>query len=167
MLRHLLSIALLPFVVVVLIPRWLLGAWSTADTRWIGGTIPSAAAHLAGILIFLAGFAFFAWCVSLFARLGKGTLAPWDPTRRLVVAGPYTYIRNPMISGVLAMLVGETVFLGSQVLGIWTLAFFLINDIYFRLLEEPGLERRFGASYLEYKTVVPRWIPADKPWKNV
>jgi protein-S-isoprenylcysteine O-methyltransferase Ste14 len=72
-----------------------------------------------------------------------------------------------MITGVLAMLAGETLFLGSRVIAIWTLAFFVINNIYFLLLEEPGLERRFGPSYLEYKSVVGRWLPAGKSWKNV
>jgi protein-S-isoprenylcysteine O-methyltransferase Ste14 len=166
-LRHLLAILLLPFMVVVMIPRWLLRGWSSSDTRWIDGTIPAAIAHLAGAAMFLVGFALFAWCVSLFARIGKGTLAPWDPTRRLVVAGPYRYVRNPMISGVLMMLAGEAAFLGSRAIATWALTFFVINNVYFVLLEEPGLERRFGAAYREYKAAVPRWLPGPKPWQNV
>ena len=165
--RHLLSILLLPFTMVVVIPRWLLRAYSVTDTRWIGGTAAAAAAQIAAIAVFLAGFALFAWCISLFVRVGKGTLAPWDPTRRLVIVGPYRYVRNPMITGVLAMLAGEAMFLGSQVLAIWTVTFFVINNVYFLILEEPGLERRFGASYLEYKSVVPRWLPGSRTWKNV
>jgi len=165
-LRHLLSILLLPFVVVVIIPRWLLRAWSASDTRWVGGTVAAAAAHIGGMVLFLAGFALFAWCVSLFARVGQGTLAPWDPTRRLVAVGPYRYVRNPMISAVLSMLLGEALFLGSRVIGIWAATFFVINNIYFRFSEEPGLERRFGAGYLEYKSGVRRWVPGRKPWKN-
>ena len=165
--RHLLAILMLPFMVVVIIPRWLLRAYSTTDTRWIGGTLASAVGRLSGALLLLAGLALFAWCLSLFARVGKGTLAPWDPTRRLVVVGPYQYVRNPMITGVLAMLAGEAMLLGSRVLAIWTLTFFVINNIYFLILEEPGLERRFGASYLEYKSVVPRWLPGSRKWKNV
>jgi protein-S-isoprenylcysteine O-methyltransferase Ste14 len=165
--RHLVSILVLPFTMVVLVPRWLLRGASSSDTRWIGGTLPASFAHVAGILIFVAGLALFAWCVSLFARIWQGTLAPWDPTKRLVVVGPYRFIRNPMITGVLTMLAGETIFLGSRVIGIWTLAFFVINNIYFLLLEEPGLERRFGASYVEYKSAVGRWLPGSTPWKNV
>jgi len=167
LLRHLLAILILPFMMVVMVPRWLVRGFSSSDTRWIDGTIPAAAAHIIGVLVFLAGFALFAWCISLFARIGKGTLAPWDPTKRLVVVGPYRYIRNPMITGVLAMLAGEAFFLGSRVIACWALAFFLINNIYFQLIEEPGLESRFGASYLEYKAVVPRWLPGDKRWENV
>jgi len=166
-LRHLFAILLLPFVVVVIVPRWLLRAWSMSDTRWVDGTLPAAFAHIAGIVVFLSGFALFVWCVSLFARVGQGTLAPWDPTRRLVAVGPYRYVRNPMISGVVTMLAGEGMFLGSRVIAIWAATFIAVNQVYFMLSEEPGLERRFGAAYLEYKAAVPRWIPTGTPWKNV
>jgi len=165
-LRHMLAILLLPFVVVLIIPRWLLRAWSVSDTRWIDGTMTASLSQLAGIVVFLTGFGLFAWCVSLFARVGQGTLAPWDPTRRLVAVGPYRYVRNPMISGVLTMLVGEMLFLGSRVIAIWAATFLGINQVYFMLLEEPGLERRFGTAYREYKLAVPRWIPRATPWQN-
>lgn len=165
-LRHLLAILLLPFVVVVIVPRWLLRVWSSSDTRWVDGTIAAAFAHISGVVLFLCGFALFAWCTSLFARVGEGTLAPWDPTRRLVAVGPYCYMRNPMITGVVAMLLGETLFLGSRVVGIWAATFIAINQIYFVISEEPGLERRFGAAYVEYKSAVPRWVPRARPWKS-
>jgi len=165
-LRHLLAILLLPFVVVVIIPRWLLRVWSVWDTRWVDGTFVAAFAHIAGIVVFLSGFALFAWCISLFARVGQGTLAPWDPTRRLVAVGPYRYMRNPMISGVVTMLAGEGIFLGSRVIAVWAATFIAINQVYFMLFEEPGLERRFGAAYREYKSAVPRWVPRATPWKD-
>jgi protein-S-isoprenylcysteine O-methyltransferase Ste14 len=164
-LRHLLAIMLLPFVVVVMIPRWLLRAWSVSDERWVDGTLAAAFAHIAGIVVFICGFALFAWCVSLFASVGQGTLAPWDPTRRLVAVGPYRYMRNPMISGVVAMLAGEGISLGSRVIAIWVATFIAINQVYFMFFEEPGLERRFGATYREYKSAVPRWVPRETPWK--
>jgi protein-S-isoprenylcysteine O-methyltransferase Ste14 len=163
--RHLFAILLLPFVMVVLVPRWILRAWSEWDTRWIGGTVAAALAHVAGIALFLFGLALFTWCVSLFARVGQGTLAPWDPTRRLVAVGPYQYVRNPMITAVVAMLLGEALHLGSRVVAVWAATFLVFNHIYFALLEEPGLERRFGAAYVEYKAAVPRWIPRSTPWR--
>ena len=104
--------------------------------------------------------------MSLFARVGQGTLAPWDPTRSLVSQGPYRHMRNPMISGVALMLVGQALFWRSIPLGIWALAFILINHIYFVFSEEPGLERRFGESYRRYNENVPRWIPRKKPWEG-
>jgi len=164
--RHLLAILLLPFMVVVVIPRWVIRAWAMSDTRWQPGLVATTG-YVAGAVIFLTGFAFFAWCIGLFARVGKGTLAPWDPTRRLVVTGPYRYVRNPMITGVLTMLVGESVTLGSRALAFWAATFFVINTIYFAILEEPGLELRFGDEYRRYKSSVPRWIPRRTPWENV
>ena len=71
-----------------------------------------------------------------------------------------------MISGVVTMLIGEALLHGSRVIAIWAAMFIVINQVYFVLLEEPGLERRFGAAYLEYKSTVPRWIPRATPWKN-
>ena len=100
----------------------------------------------------------------LFARIGRGTLAPWDPTRHLVVEGPYRHVRNPMITAVLAVLAGEAALFGSPPLLIWCAAFFAINHVFFRLHEEPGLERRFGEEYRAYKRNVPRWLPRRAPW---
>jgi protein-S-isoprenylcysteine O-methyltransferase Ste14 len=113
--------------------------------------------------VFLAGFALFAWCVALFARVGRGTLAPWDPTRALVAVGPYRYVRNPMITGVATMLAGEALFWRSGAVAVWAAAFVVINHLYFILSEEPGLERRFGEPYREYRRTVPRWIPRLPP----
>ena len=164
--RHLLSVLLLPFMVVVVIPHWLFRAWAMSDTHWTPGAI-SVAGEIAGALVFLAGFALFVWCLSLFARIGKGTLAPWDPTRQLVAVGPYRYVRNPMISAVITMLIGEAMLHGSRVLAVWAAVFFLLNVVVFVVFEEPDLERRFGDEYRRYKAAVPRWIPRLRPWENV
>lgn len=165
LLRHLLSILLLPFIVVAVVPAWLLNSMSGA-TRWSTSPSLDGLLCLAGIALLGGGFGLFSWCVSLFARVGRGTLAPWDPTRTLVAIGPYRYVRNPMISGVAMMLLGEALLWGSLGLGLWACAFISINHIYFVLAEEPGLEKRFGASYRLYKTHVPRWIPRLKPWSG-
>lgn len=156
--RHLLAVLLLPFVVVVVVPWWILTSLTEWDLQWTLWS-PSPVAQVAGLIAFVAGLGLFAWCFVLFARIGKGTLAPWDPTRRLVAVGPYRYVRNPMISGVAAMLLGEAWFFGSALLAGWVLLFILVNHLYFLVSEEPGLERRFGAAYTEYKESVPRWLP--------
>jgi len=100
----------------------------------------------------------------LFVTVGKGTLAPWDPTQKLVVAGVYRHVRNPMIGGVFCVLLGEAVLWASLSLLCWFLFFLLLNLIYIPLLEEPRLERRFGQDYLLYKANVRRWIPRWRPW---
>jgi protein-S-isoprenylcysteine O-methyltransferase Ste14 len=113
----------------------------------------------AGFALALGGFALWAWTVRLFASVGRGTLAPWDPTRNLVAVGPYRHVRNPMISGVLGVLTGEALAFGSVSLVVWAAAFLAVNHVYFLAVEEPGLRRRFGAAYEEYRRSVPRWIP--------
>ena len=99
------------------------------------------------------------WTIRLFAHEGEGTLAPWDPPSTFVVNGPYRVVRNPMISGVIAILLGESLVLGSRGVATWAVAFALINVFYIPLLEEPMLVARFGESYREYKRTVPRWVP--------
>ena len=158
LLRHLLAISLLPFMVVVIVPAWLLNNVA-GDTRWSEPLLIGWLLRAIGLLLFAVGFGLFSWCVSLFARVGGGTLAPWDPTHNLVAIGPYRYVRNPMISGVVAMLLGEALLWGSIALGLWACVFIAINHVYFVLIEEPGLEQRFGESYRAYTTTVPRWIP--------
>lgn len=156
-LRHLLAVLLLPFMVVVAAPYWLLTSWAAADTRW-------TSLWPLGVVLGVCGLALFGWCVGLFGRVGQGTLAPWDPTRKLVAVGPYKYVRNPMITGVAAMLLGEALLFGSLLIGLWLLLFGLVNHTYFVLSEEPGLAQRFGESYRTYKANVPRWIPRLRPW---
>jgi protein-S-isoprenylcysteine O-methyltransferase Ste14 len=116
------------------------------------------------VVLFLGGLGLFVGSVGLFARVGRGTLAPWDPTRNLVAVGPYRYVRNPMISGVALMLLGEALFWSSTAVGLWAGGFLIINHVYFILAEEPGLEQRFGDAYRDYKAHVPRWIPRARPW---
>ena len=162
LLRHLLAIALLPFVVVVLVPRWLLEREPLHGL----GAAPALvlAGQVCGAVVFALGFTLFLWCVLLFARVGRGTLAPWDPTRRLVVVGPYRHVRNPMICSVATMLAGEALFFRSVSIGLWLLIFVAINHTYFLLLEEPGLVGRFGEEYERYRAHVPRWLPRRRGW---
>ena len=159
--RHLLAIALLPFVVVVVVPRVLL-AGDPLDVTMSSTLL--APGRMTGALLFAGGFALFLWCVLLFARVGRGTLAPWDPTRRLVVVGPYRHVRNPMITAVGTMLAGEALYFESVPIGVWLLFFVAINHTYFLLLEEPGLVARFGEEYERYRNAVPRWVPRWQGW---
>ncbi|HXV32690.1 MAG TPA: isoprenylcysteine carboxylmethyltransferase family protein [Gaiellaceae bacterium] len=154
--RHVRAIGLLPFVVTVVVPGLLL--WRS------GAGLGRPVLAVAGIALVALGLALVVWTVALFARVGRGTLAPWDPTSRLVVAGPYRHVRNPMISGVLAIVLGEAALFGSWALLVWFAAVFAVNAAYFPLVEEPGLRKRFGADYDAYKANVPRWLPRLRPW---
>ncbi len=119
-----------------------------------------------GLVFLLAGLALAVKTSRLFLTLGQGTPAPWEPPKKLVVAGPYRYVRNPMISGMIAILIGESLVFGSWLIFIWALIFFAANMIYFPWFEEKGLIKRFGQDYLEYKKNVPRWIPRLRPWEK-
>ena len=120
--------------------------------------------RIAGLCIIAAGILLFANSLRRFASEGEGTLAPWDPPRRLVIRGPYRYVRNPMISGVLIILLGEAMFLLSRPHAVWTLSFLAINAVVIPLFEEPQLKARFGAEYIEYCKHVPRLVPRLTPW---
>ena len=120
---------------------------------------------LLGVPLVVAGFLMWLWTVRLFARIGKGTLAPWDPTTQLVVEGPYAHVRNPMIAGVLAALVGEALVFGSTAIAIWAVIFAAVNHVFFLVYEEPAVERRFGEEYRVYKQNVPRWLPRRTAWR--
>jgi protein-S-isoprenylcysteine O-methyltransferase Ste14 len=154
-LRHLLSVLVLPFTVAVVVPYVLLG-------REIGGS--AVMAQATGLLVISIGLALVVRTIAFFASLGRGTLAPWDPPRRLVIRGVYQHVRNPMISGVLLILIGESLLFASSAVGMWAAAVFAINAIYIPLIEEPGLQDRFGHQYQEYQRQVPRWIPRLSAW---
>lgn len=125
----------------------------------------SGAVLAIGTFLIVLGLGFVIYTNQAFFRIGKGTLAPWDPPKKLVVAGAYRYVRNPMISGVLMIVLGEALIFASIELFILFVLFFIVNHVYFVYSEEPGLVKRFGDDYILYKKNVPRWIPRLKPWK--
>jgi protein-S-isoprenylcysteine O-methyltransferase Ste14 len=106
-----------------------------------------------------AGLVLLCLTISIFVKMGNGTLAPWSPSSKLMVSGVYGHVRNPMITGVFLILIGETIILGSFAVAVWAILFVLVNLIYIPLIEEPELAERFGDEYLVYKENVPRWIP--------
>jgi protein-S-isoprenylcysteine O-methyltransferase Ste14/ketosteroid isomerase-like protein len=162
--RHARAIALLPGIAAVVVPAILLLAGDGPNVGWGLEGVGAALPVLLGSVLIAVGLALWVWTVRLFGRIGQGTLAPWDPTRHLVVEGPYSRVRNPMITAVLAVLLGEAVLFGSPALLIWCAFFFGINWAWFVLHEEPGLERRFGDDYRDYRQNVPRWLPRGSNW---
>lgn len=163
LLRHLVAIAVLPFSVTVLIPLWLARRHGT--TLEVGSSPPGIGGQLVGLVLLALGALLFGASLLRFVREGRGTLAPWDPPRRLVVRGPYRYVRNPMISGVVLLLFGEAAVLLSRPHLLWALLVFAINAVYIPLIEEPMLAERFGSDYQEYRRHVPRLVPRVRPWR--
>ena len=163
-----LSSLIAPVLVVGVIPLWLIrNVLAAYDTSWPAGAPWVWLARLVGVALFLVGLVFFVWCVALFFTTGRGTIMPWDPTQRLIVAGPYRYVRNPMISGVLFMVAGQALIWGSALTGALAAFFFVVNHFYFIASEEPGLVKRFGESYRTYQANVPRWLPRLRAYKDL
>ena len=130
----------------------------------LGASSATLILQCAAFLVLLIGLALFFAALPRFAFEGRGTLAPWDPPRHLVVQGPYRFVRNPMISGVVLVLAGEAMLLRSRPHTLWALAFLALNLVYIPLLEEPLLRLRFGNAYREYCRHVPRIFPRIRPW---
>src|SRR5881396_1306534 len=137
--------------------------------EWSGVRRPASLGltQVLGLVVVVLGAGLALWCILTFAFVGKGTPAPWDPPRRLVVRGPYRFVRNPMISGVILILIGECLGFRSWPLAEWAAGFAVINMIYIPLLEESQLKWRFGEEYQQYKRNVPRLFPRLRPWRGV
>jgi len=144
--KHLRAILLLPGTMTIVIPAVVLSVTGIPvrlfPSPW-NVVLPAA-----GLVLVLLGLVLIVATIRLFVTVGKGTLAPWNPTRRLVVRGVYRHVRNPMISGVFCVLLGEATAFGSPWLIGWFGVFCLVNLIYIPLREEPGLMKRFGDDYL-------------------
>ena len=158
---------------IILLPGMALGVipviitWLTRNTRFAASAVsPQKAVFWLAIFVVGIAFVLIIRTVSIFFKIGKGTPAPWDPPKKIVVLGPYRYMRNPMITGALLVLLAEFLFFQSWPIVAWTLLFFVGNMIYFPLVEEKGLQRRFGEDYTVYCKNVPRWIPRLKPWQS-
>ena len=115
--------------------------------------------YLFGLVMFGIGLSILLWCVRDFCVSGKGTLAPWDPPKNLVIVGLYRYLRNPMYVGVLFILLGWTIVTASPMVFGFTLILSLAFHIRVVTSEEPWAEMTFGSEWLDYKNNVPRWLP--------
>jgi protein-S-isoprenylcysteine O-methyltransferase Ste14 len=161
--RQIKAITPFPGMMTVVVPAvilWTVGRGSAVD-------LPPAAkagAVAAGLLFLALGLALFCWTVALFARHGKGTLSPFDATKRLVVVGPYRHVRNPMYAGVFSIQIGEALLLQSWTLLVWFVCFFTLVATLVPAKEERWLVAQFGAEYEEYRSHVPRWLPRLTPW---
>jgi protein-S-isoprenylcysteine O-methyltransferase Ste14 len=128
---------------------------------WSGITRPAeiGAPQVVGVLVALVGAVLALSCVFTFAGVGRGTPAPFDPPRRLVVQGPYRFVRNPMYVGATVALGGAALFYESPALLAYTGLFLVIAHWFVIWYEEPHLRRTFGEEYRAYCSRVPRWWP--------
>ncbi len=117
-----------------------------------------------GLLGIGVGTALLVACILEFARSGRGTLSPMDPPRKLVIRGPYRYVRNPMYLSVSLIVLGEVLLTRSRGLLVWWAAWFALVNLIVLIYEEPALRQQFGAAYEQYAAAVRRWLPRLRPW---
>ncbi len=139
-----------PTLVAGVVP-WLLTHWHADDQPW--------ALKLLSVIVLAIGALLVLETTARFALQGRGTPAPWAPPERFVARGSYRFTRNPMYLGVLALILGQGLLLGRELLFVWAASAWLIFQLFLLLEEEPGLRRRFGAEYEDYCARVPRWLP--------
>jgi protein-S-isoprenylcysteine O-methyltransferase Ste14 len=154
--RTVVYVTLFVAFVLVFVPARLLSWSSLPRPRHVG------AYQVAGACLVVAGGALVLWCVLAFALVGKGTPAPFDPPQRLVVRGPYRFVRNPIYIGAIIAMIGAALFYGSWPLVGYSAVLGLGFHLLVRLYEEPTLQRMFGEEYEEYRRRVRRWLPGRK-----
>jgi protein-S-isoprenylcysteine O-methyltransferase Ste14 len=145
----------------VLLWGWLASGVRRYDTRL--NIALSPAWKPVGMLLMVFGALVVLSCLASFVVRGQGTPAPFDPPVAFVPSGPYRYVRNPMYIGAALVLGGYGLWERSASIVIFALAFLLIFHVFVVLVEEPGLQSRFGESYLAYKRSVHRWLPRRPP----
>ena len=114
-----------------------------------------------GVAFLLLGTALSLSCVVEFVTRGRGTPAPFDPPRKLVSRGPYKFLRNPMYTGNILMLMGD--WLITDITNPWAVGYILFFiggcSVLVLYIKEPRLRRKFGASYVDYCRSTGRWCP--------
>jgi protein-S-isoprenylcysteine O-methyltransferase Ste14 len=151
--------ALAPGVVAGVVPWWLTG-WQVR-----GPLARQAPLRVIGLIMLILGALVLLQAFVRFAADGLGTPAPAAPTERLVVRGPYRYVRNPMYLAVVAAITGQALALGQPVLLGYAAAVWVTTAAFARWYEEPALTRQFGAQYESYRRGVPAWWPRTRPWR--
>jgi protein-S-isoprenylcysteine O-methyltransferase Ste14 len=158
--RAVIFIALVPGAVVGWLPWYIAGAPRVSSVAVSG-------ARTAALVVALVGWAVLLWCARDFARQGQGTPAPYDPPRRLVTAGPYQYVRNPMYVAVVASILAQAGWYGSRAVVWYGVGMGLLFHARVVMFEEPALASAFGGEFAAYRARVPRWVPrivrADPP----
>jgi protein-S-isoprenylcysteine O-methyltransferase Ste14 len=146
-LRALAAFVVLPGVAAFAIPM----ALGVSANRPVRYAVPAAILLCLGTLLLL-------WCVREFYVAGRGTLAPWDPPRRLVTTGPYRFSRNPMYVGVVTILIGWCTLWNSRALIIYAVLLAIGFHLRVLLFEEPWAARQFGTEWQAYRARVSRWL---------
>jgi len=112
-----------------------------------------------GALLLAGGLAVWGICLNVFSRIGRGTPFPLDAPRHLVTTGPFSYCRNPIMAGELAVIWAEELYFATWGIAVYALVITLAAHLAVVYIEEPELRERFGPEYAAYCSRVPRWFP--------
>ncbi len=153
-------VALKTLIFSILVPGTVAGVIPWLLIQGSGGAVllfPSI--WIVGFLPLLLGVGLYLWCAGAFTFIGKGTPAPIDAPKVLVVEGPYRWVRNPMYIAVFSVVIGEAILFRSFLLVGYALLVAGVVHLFVVFVEEPSLRRQFGASYETYLRTVSRWLP--------
>lgn len=114
------------------------------------------------LLLLALGVGVYLWCAGAFTFIGKGTPAPIDPPKTLVVQGPYRWVRNPIYLAVTTVILGQALLFRAPVLVGYAIVWVVFVHTVVVFVEEPSLREQFDGSYEEYLRRVPRWIPRPR-----
>ena len=146
-----------PGVVAGLVP-WLITGW-----RQPAAWGPPVLIWVVSLLLILPGVWLLLDAFVRFAR-ASGTPAPVAPTQRLVVVGPYRFVRNPMYLAVVSIILGQAVLFGNGWVLVWGVAVATAVALFVYGYEQPTLQRDYGDEYARYCANVPAWVPRLRPW---
>ena len=153
-------VALKTLIFSILVPGTVAGVVPWLLLQGSGGPVlqlPSI--WMVGFLPLLSGVVLYLWCAGAFTFIGKGTPAPIDAPKVLVIQGPYQWVRNPMYIAVLLVVIGEAILFRSFLLVGYALLVWLVVHLFVVFVEEPSLRGQFGGSYETYLRTVRRWLP--------
>ena len=151
-LKNLLFTVLVPGTVAVYVPLLIAQDRSPA----------SGLALVIALAVLVLGAAIYAWCVWDFATFGRGTPAPIDAPKKLVVRGLYRFTRNPMYVGVLTVILGWAALFQAANLLFYALVVGTCFHLFIVFYEERHLVQEFGSQYEDYRSRVPRWLPSPQ-----
>jgi len=154
-LRALSFVVAVQFTVIGAVP-WLLAR--------VGPHLTLGVWHWLGLVPLVIGALALLWCNWAFVVRGRGTAAPYDPPRALVIHGLYRHVRNPMYVSAGLIIFGIALWTGAAILFGYFLLLALSYHLFVRYYEEPHLQRVFGQPYAEYCLNVPRWRPRVTAW---
>ena len=144
------------FVIIsILIDRWLTLPWLVSrNLSWI-----------IAMLLIAFGVSMTTWSAAHFLKV-KGTPVPFNPPPKLVITGPYQFVRNPMLTGVFSLLFGIGFAVNSLSLVVLFTPLYILAHLWeIKEIEEPELVKRFGEEYAAYQKRTPIFIPRMRSGK--